>query len=124
MREIKFRAWDNLRRKFLNRVEVLNLTIGHFYVSGYTFSQSTGLKDKNGNDIYEGDILQWGENNQNKGLVKFGELPLDKNGDCVCSFPAFYIDGSISYWRGYEAESFGNYQEVIGNIYETPELLK
>lgn len=77
-----------------------------------TLGQYTGVTDKNGNKIFEGDIVRYGDTihevvfEQRNGTAYFG-LAYSKN----------------------ETLSFGHYQdlrqiEVIGNIYDTPELLK
>jgi uncharacterized phage protein (TIGR01671 family) len=81
----------------------------------------TCFKDKNGKEVYEGDWLK-----DDQGIifqVKFGKLPLEKSGDCVCTYQAFYAQGRDSSAM-YECNHIGEWMEIIGNIYENPELLK
>ena len=143
MREIKCRAWDkgkkcwispeniNLYTEHLDKElgaeqegELVYFIIGGIADSGIEFSQSTGLKDKNGKEIYECDILI--DDCGHILEVKFGKLPLDKSGDCVCTYPAFYCKdyGKLGQAPFYECVNIGDWMEVIGNIYENPELLE
>jgi len=113
MREIKFRAWDNNLRLLINIFTLYNEGTGsvipqteqHSATTGnerYVLMQYTGLKDKNGKEIYEGDVC---------GKV----LPYNRD---------FEIDNTPSQWHS--LIEFGSLEdlEVIGNIYENPELLK
>ena len=82
--------------------------------------QCTGLKDKNGKLIYEGDIVGYcyydGTISDEKGIVKYGEF----NCSCCDGVYGWYFDGSdIRYAND-------NYNEVIvlGNIHENPDLLE
>ncbi|WP_287677642.1 YopX family protein [Bacteroides sp.] len=79
-----------------NRTKVDNGTIGQF----------TGLHDKNGKEIYEGDIIS---NESYKGIVvyKNGSFVLDLGKSCGCVY-LFCLDSLL----------------VIGNIYDNPELLE
>ena len=122
MREIKFRVWDK-KIKEMGRVYtfmvILNILQGvetGFYPGGelklgnnFILMQFTGLKDKNGKDIYEGDIV---ENYAFKDVVIFSKGIFTTQRSTKDKF-------SIK-----QPLSVHDELEVIGNIYENPELLK
>lgn len=131
MRPIKFRVWDIKNKKFIYEYDACHKRLaisfdGKVYHGGYDdvlstsdyiVQQYTDLKDKNGKEIYEGDILHY--------LFDGASYPKeaqDKYLTCVydSDFGGFCFDDADSsyYW----AEVRG-YMEVIGNIFETPELL-
>ena len=115
-RIIKFRAW-NKDFKTMGRPFTLQDAIGSREVNGVNtcgidYMQFTGLIDKNGKEIYEGDILQYidGDNSPELYQVIFS------NGNFIL---ASLEDAEYD-------EYIGDFdpKEVIGNIYENPELLK
>ena len=133
-RDIKFRLWSKIGKKFIETDNpdldfVINnngylYSIENFYGEIYILPQLdievlqfTGLQDRNGKEIYEGDILKYNfpYNGRLKhvSLVKFLET-----------------EASFGIKDRYENEiplyriAANNYFEVIGNIYENEELLK
>lgn len=91
-----------------------------------TVGQFTGLTDKNGNKIFEGDIisataLDTGE--EQTAVVCFGNFIDENNGD---EYIGFFIefDGIKTTITQLAMEECKNRIEVIGNIYDNPELLK
>jgi hypothetical protein len=75
----------------------------------YEIMQYTGLKDKNGKEIYEGDILYY-ESCDDKKEVMWG--------------PILDHDTKMGYGDGWGLVSTDEDAEIIGNIYENPELLE
>lgn len=127
---IKFRAWDRTRNEMNYRVMVGNCDTDdenytcptiwieerkkwlHFDDYG-SIMQSTGLHDKNGKEIFEGDILHHQIQTKYTFIVKYDE-------DNAC----WYGDGLSRTYRINLVKHFMQYYKVIGNIYENPELLE
>ena len=75
-----------------------------------TVGQFTGLTDRNGKRIFEGDIVQW-PGRKEVGLVQYGEF------NCSC------CEGVFGWHFGTEDIREHDFYEVIGNIHDSPELL-
>lgn len=110
MRDIKFRAWNNIENKMVFSPFLIPKREGGCYaVSGYghryELMQYTGIKDREGTEIYEGDVLI----NQ-KGSVRWNQE--------YCYFEINNFEHQLS---KDVIQTLG--LKVVGNIYENPELL-
>lgn len=141
MRELKFRAWD-LVTKTMQDVP------GIFYASGeklkmvnmsenrrFEFMQYTGLKDSNKKEIYEGDFVRYYEQGYDPKEPEEEQLAPDTttvliywndDGKCLAiNWRYGEIDiTSVGWGHEWILNSEYDYHEVIGNIWENPELLK
>ncbi len=130
-REIKFRAWDKKRGIFHWGISNICLTLGgnlmwqfgfqspNFNdkeeIENYTLQQYTGLKDKKGNDIFDGDIFK-----VTCGCEHQENLPVEyKDGH-----NGFYAAATYQHdWDNNQLElNWAEGTEVVGNISENPEL--
>jgi uncharacterized phage protein (TIGR01671 family) len=130
-REIKFRGWHSEQKKMFSAEEMAIdqltiLTTGSFInVSGadvrlstiypndiFIPLQFTGLHDKNGKEIYEGDILSMDN-------PHYGYGDPDEKG-----YRLYVVDDIIDFHYDYMEHCISHDAIVIGNIYENPELIK
>jgi len=134
MREIKFRAWDKKRNvmvtvdnedswdsekdEWYGHVDEMALNaLGSLSEERHVVQQYTGLKDKNGKEIYEGDILKTIDH---FGMVFVKELVYDQDAFCVLGSGGPGLPDNCTWTQ--RISGLKNI-EVIGNIYENPELL-
>jgi len=124
MKEIKFRVWDKEEKKFRKLVRFINSesegiiaielrehgVTSFLDLNGCVLLQYTGLKDKNGKEIYEGDINK----NNRDFLYVITWHP------SMCAFVQLQWGHTFS--DGDFLDMRFNFHEVIGNIYENPEL--
>ena len=82
--------------------------------SDFILMQSTGLKDKNGKEIYEGDIVRFS-------LTDGFNYVANEDGVVTYKLGAFYVVNGLTEYLISDINT--NKVEVIGNIYENPELL-
>ena len=115
MRNIKFRGYNKINKKMLNWNELLYTNLKNIFTmqkkdTGIILMQYIGLHDKNGKEIYEGDIVYFVSKDENAFILWDEETAryiIQFNGWCA-DFDNYY----------------GKELEVIGNIYDNPDLLE
>jgi hypothetical protein len=143
MREIKFRVYDKTNKRMLQpTLELIEIKDGwavlqperdkpHGVISEPM--QYTGLKDKNGKEIYEGDIITLMDQ-EIVPITDEGQGPIEEFAHLL---PVIFKDGcfgvesdgsyhcifSKGFWSFDKLNDEGAELDVIGNIYENPELL-
>lgn len=111
MREIKFRAWEEASKRMLDWDYFQSIGYDAFFYNGknpLVRMQFTGLHDKNGKEIYEGDIVKCLDGQE--GFIT----------QIVWELCGLRLKDTL---LGNIVEGWGADMEVIGNIYENPELL-
>lgn len=130
-REIKFKFWNKKNSRFLqndnNSIDktIFDLwdwvgvmgTCTLFPMDDYVFLQYTGLTDKNKKEIYEGDILNFTARYKQTGPVEV--IYYGGSFGCIIT-----DDGGLEEFWALNHIVQQHYPEIIGNIFENPELLK
>jgi len=90
-------------------------------IEGTPLMQYTGLKDKNGKEIYEGDLVKWSDGEyKHPSNPRIAEVRFDPE----LSFFAFNVDSGHKFgYSNFMYSDTEKHLEIIGNIYENPELL-
>lgn len=127
MKELKFRVWDKERETFLNNVFInsdgklyefskdtmFGTAISFLDSENKKILQYTGLHDKNGKEIFEGDIIK----------IKDETYRITWNG-CFSSFDMTNIAKAKQYKDLYILNKNFEKSEIVGNIYQNRELLE
>ncbi|EOG24060.1 YopX family protein [Enterococcus faecium] len=129
---LKYRAWNKKTQSFIDYGDlVLDLRSGKIYAGDIglvestidvtdqiELMQSTGMKDKNGVEIFEGDIVQWGD------TPDWEEEPIRVA--VVKINPDIQFDSNVGIFQygQFAYQDTERFLTILGNIYENPELLE
>ena len=122
--KLKFRAWLKKEQEMDNEIDHISWLEDELYCIGdgitymvlaedLVLMQSTGLKDKNGKEVFVGDIIKC-----TRGCLHEVYIEKEYGGTYFGGMPAVYLK-----YLG-EGYAWTEHEEIIGNIYENPELLE
>lgn len=122
----KFRAYDSSSYNRMYQPEEVMVGNGDIWIideddvagswivnNDLNLMQSTGLKDKNGKEVFVGDIIRC-----TRGCPHEVYLEKEYGGKYIGGMPAVYLKGLL------EGYAWTGAEEILGNIYENPELLE
>ena len=131
----KYRAWDIEFEKMVqvNTLFLDKQTLKVAYENGgvakddinyYVLMQSTGLKDKNGKEIFEGDLIT--ETGVFNSTVKYGSWIYEEDFGAKAKSVGFYLDKSYedhTWYENFNYDYISKNCEVVGNIYENKNMI-
>jgi uncharacterized phage protein (TIGR01671 family) len=110
-RHLKFRAWDPAKRIMISGLSLFHQNNNQLYeTNGLVITQSTGLFDKNGTEIFEGDLVRFAYKTE-KVVCKI----IWQNENAM--FCLQWKNGYVNHWH-LNPENY----EVIGNVFENEEM--
>lgn len=135
----KFRAWDKRFSEFVEDFFVsedgkiykkstdtgYGIAISKEISDKVILMQSTGILDKNSQEIFEGDVVS--RNSGMPSVVEFGKWIYEEDFGYKIKNIGFYLNSSYDddeFFQAMDYEDIRKNYEVIGNIYENPELLE
>jgi uncharacterized phage protein (TIGR01671 family) len=121
---IKFRVFDKISKQMYRWSQIASISLVDFEFEHYYLTQFTGLKDKNGKEIYIGDILVTSNSDEtydiwNKETYGYSIVEADKE-----SLGFNFTNWSIDHEEDFDESVYSlMFVEVVGNIFENPELI-
>jgi uncharacterized phage protein (TIGR01671 family) len=141
-RQLKFRIWDKQNNIFIYVWDAshkrLAISLNGLVYSGmyddvlpendYTIQQYTGLKDRDGKDIYEGDIIEhtFSKTTDDETSIHFGSKLNGSVSFCnhLCAYILTIISDDRHNGDTFQLMNHAPSKKIIGNVFENPELIK